>query len=70
MDQDLNQETFESKKRHFNAGFVYDKKDTQTLEKRQKVREKLTKSMKTVQDAEELLSSIEHYCFIILESLE
>ena len=70
MDQDLKQEAFESKHNSCKADFVYDKKDAQTLEKRQQVREKLKKSMKTTQDVDELLSSIEHYCFIILKSLK
>jgi len=69
MDQDLNQEAFESKHNSFKADFVYDKKDAQTLEKRQQVKEKLTKNTEITEDLEELLTSIEQYCFIILQSL-
>ena len=47
----------------------FDKNDAQTLKKRQQVKEKLTKNTEITEDVEELLISIEQYCFIILQSL-
>ena len=70
MDRNLNQKAFEFKENCLSTEISFDKNDAQTLEKRQQVREKLKKSMKTTQDVDELLSSIEHYCFIILKSLK
>ena len=37
--------------------------------KKQQVKEKLTKNTEITEDVEELLISIEQYCFIILQSL-
>ena len=69
MDRNLNQKAFEFKENCLSTEISFDKNDAQTLEKRQQVKEKLTKNTEITEDVEELLTSIEQYCFIILQSL-
>jgi len=69
MDRNLNQKDFEFKENWLSSEKSFDENDAQTLDKREQVKEKLTKSIETTQDIDELLTSIEQYCFIILQSL-
>ena len=69
MDRNLNQKAFEFKENCLSTEISFDKNDDQTLKKRQQVKEKLTKNTEITEDVEELLTSIEQYCFIILQSL-
>jgi|TARA_B110000908_G_C9923968_1_gene300916 hypothetical protein len=69
MDRNLNQKAFEFKENCLSTEISFDKNDAQTLKKRQQVKEKLTKNTEITEDVEELLTSIEQYCFIILQSL-
>jgi len=69
MDRNLNQKAFEFKENCLSTEISFDKNDAQTLKKRQQVKEKLTKNIEITEDVEELLISIEQYCFIILQSL-
>jgi hypothetical protein len=70
MDRNLNQKDFEFKENWLSSEKSFDKNDAQTLDKREQVKEKLSKSIETTQDIDELLTSIEQYCFIILQSLK
>lgn len=70
MDRNLNQKDFEFKENWLSSERSFDENDAQTLDKREQVKEKLTKSIETTQDIDELLTSIEQYCFIILQSLK
>ncbi|WP_088323118.1 hypothetical protein [Polaribacter tangerinus] len=69
MDRNLNQEAFKFKENCLSTEISFDENDAQTLKKRQQVKEKLTKNTEITQDIDELLTSIEQYCFIILQSL-
>lgn len=69
MDRNLNQKAFEFKENCLSTEISFDKNDAQTLKKKQQVKEKLTKNTEITEDVEELLISIEQYCFIILQSL-
>jgi hypothetical protein len=69
MDRNLNQKAFEFKENCLSTEISFDKNDAQTLKKKKQVKEKLTKNTEITEDVEELLISIEQYCFIILQSL-
>ncbi len=70
MDQDLNQKAQELKENCLETQVAFDKNDTQTLKKRQQIKEKLINNIGITGDVDALLTSIEHYCFIILQSLK
>ena len=70
MDQDLNQKAQELKENCLKTQVAFDKNDTQTLKKRQQIKEKLINNIGITGDVDALLTSIEHYCFIILQSLK
>ena len=70
MDQDLNHKAQEIKENCLETEVSFDKNDTQTLKKRQQIKEKLINNIGITEDVDELLTSIEHYCFIILQSLK
>ena len=69
MDRNLNQEGFEFKEHCLKTEISFDENDAQTQQRRQQVKEKLIKSIGITQDVDELITAIEHYCFIILQSL-
>lgn len=70
MDQDLNHKAQELKENCLETEISSDKNDAQTLNKRQQIKEKLINNIGITEDVDELLTSIEHYCFIILQSLK
>ena len=70
MDHDLNHKAQEIKENCLETKVSFDKNDAQTLKKRQQIKEKLINNIGITEDVDELLTSIEHYCFIILQSLK
>lgn len=70
MDRKLNLEAYELQEHWQNNQISFDENDSITLEKRQLVKEKLINNFQINENVDDLITSLECYCFIILQSLK